>query len=342
MEVVRVGVVGMGIGRANAKAIAANPRGEVVALCDLLEERMEEVAADLPQRPRFFTDYEAMCADADIDAIMVGTPNQLHVPMAEKALKAGKHVLVTKPLADSPEAAERVVALAEQLDLVNMMSLSTRFSGAVQYLGGLANGGDLGELYYARARSVRRNGIPHWGAHFIQKGGGAFRDMGVHVLDAAWWLIGRPAPVSALGVAGAKFGPRGRGYSREVPEEYWRQYAADDYGCGIIRFENGAAIQVESFWASHQPNEVNVELFGTEGGAVLRPLTVYKDVNGRPADLTIKPPDVGGFDGLAAHFIECILDGVECDAPLRDGMVVQRMLEAVLESSETGGEVRFS
>jgi len=341
MDCVRVGVVGMGIGRANARALAANPRGRVVALCDLLEERMAEVAAELPGEQRRFTDFAAMCADPEVDAVMVGSPNQLHVPMAETALRAGKHVLVTKPLADSLEAAESVVALAEGTDRVAMMSLSMRFSGAVQYLGRMTTAGDLGELYYARARSVRRSGIPHWGAHFIRKGGGAFRDMGVHVLDAAWWLIGRPRPVSALGVAGARFGPRGQGYSRPVGEDYWRQYAADDYGCGVIRFENGAGIQVESHWASHQPGGVNIELFGDEGGALLKPLTLYRNLNGRPSDVSVKPPDIGGFDGVAAHFLACILDGEPCQAPLRDGMTVQRMLEAVLTSAETGGEVRL-
>ena len=68
---------------------------------------------------------------------------------------------------------------------LQMMSLSTRFADAVQYLGRLVRAGEFGELYYARARSIRRSGIPDWNPGFIRKGGGAFRDVGVHVLDAA-------------------------------------------------------------------------------------------------------------------------------------------------------------
>ena len=112
------------------------------------------------------------------------------------AVKAGKHVMVTKPLSDSEAAARELVEAAETAEVVNMMSLSTRFSGNVQYLGQLAQQGVFGDLYYARARSVRRSGIPDWGAHFVQEGGGAMRDMGVHVLDAdatGVHQLGRPA-----------------------------------------------------------------------------------------------------------------------------------------------------
>jgi hypothetical protein len=71
-------------------------------------------------------------------------------------------------------------------------SLSTHFAQETHYLGKLAQQGEFSELYYARARSIRRSGIPDWSLGFIQEGGGAFRDMGVHVLDSVWWLLGMP------------------------------------------------------------------------------------------------------------------------------------------------------
>jgi predicted dehydrogenase len=340
---VRFGIVGMGIGKANGRAIAKDPRGRVLALCDLAPERMAEFAAELPGPVKQYTDHEAMCADPEIDAVFVGTPNQYHVPVALAAVEAGKHVMVTKPLSDSEAAARRLVEAAEAAGVVNMMSLSMRFGGGVQYLGQLARGGAFGELYYARARSVRRSGIPDWGAHFVQKGGGAFRDMGVHVLDAAWWILGAPEPVSVQGVAGARFGPRGLGYWEYRPgkPDLAAQFEADDFGAGLVRFANGAAIQVESFWASHQPDEVQIELFGSDAGAKLRPLTLYRLENGAPSDAVVQPPRVEGFAGVATHFIACVLDGVPCQAPLRHGLTVQRMLEGLLASAETGREVRL-
>ena len=345
---VRVGIVGMGIGRPNARAIARNPRGEVVALCDLVEERMREFALELPGEVKCYTDYKKMCRDPEIDAVFVGAPNQLHVPVALEAVRRDKHVLVTKPLADSERAATRLVKAAAEVGVVNMMSLSTRFGAPCMYLQEKMKQGYFGALYYARARSVRRNGIPAWSLGFIQQGGGAFRDMGVHVLDAAWSIMGRPRPVTATGVSGARFGPYGRGYSGPTPEDVYRQFAADDYAGGFIRFENGVGLQVESFWASHQPPEVQIELFGTEAGARLNPLTLYRTENvdtHHPAaeqDIHVnlqKGPEV--WDHIAAHFIECILDGVACTAPLRHGLQVQQMMEALLRSAEMGKEVQI-
>ena len=344
MAQVRVGIVGLGIGRVMAKALAANSRGEIVALCDLVEARMQSLATEMQASPKFYTDYHAMCADPDVDAVFVATPNQYHVPVGLEAVRNNKHVLITKPLSDSVAAAQEIVRVAEAAGVVNMMSLSTRFGPETQYLGRLHADGALGEVYYARARSVRRSGIPSWSLGFIQEGGGAFRDMGVHVLDAAWWMMGMPRPVSLTGVAGARFGPRGVGYWDYVPQppELARQYAADDYAGGFIRFENGAGLQVESFWASHMPQELQIELFGDEGGARLRPLTVYRTLNNAPVDSTVElPKGPNAWERIAEHFIACILDGVPCEAPLRHGMIVQEMLEALLESARTGREIRL-
>ena len=82
---VRIAVVGMGIGRPNGAALARNPRGNVVALCDLLENRMKDFAKDLPGKVKFYTDYKEMCQAKDIDAVFVGTPNQWHVPIAVRS-----------------------------------------------------------------------------------------------------------------------------------------------------------------------------------------------------------------------------------------------------------------
>lgn len=347
MDQVRACIVGMGIGRPNGRALAANPRASVTALCDLFPERMEEFAKELPEPVKFYTDYKEMCQDPDIDAVFVGTPNQWHVPIALEAVKNGKHVMVTKPLADSEGAARELVEAAEAAGVVNMMSLSMRFSDTVQYVGKLCQQGFFGELYYAHAWARRRSRIPDWNLGFIQAGGGAFRDMGVHVLDSVWWLLGRPKPVSVLGVAGAKFGPRGLGYwdYRQPKPEHYSQYKADDYGGGFIRFENGAGLQVESFWASHQgeADATQIELFGTEAGGKLRPLTLYRTVNNAPQDITVTLPETKrtAWNNIADHFVACILDGIPCEAPLRHGLIVQQMMEALLKSGETGKEVRL-
>lgn len=350
---VRVGLVGARFGMHNALAMQRNPRAEVVAFCDLDEPRMVELAEEFENPVRFYTDYRHLCSDPEIDCVLVWVPNALHVPIAMEAIKNGKHVMVTKPLADSIEGATELVEAAEKAGVVNMMSLSTRFGRTVEVLGQSARRGEFGDIYFARAQSVRRTGIP--GPSFIREGGGAFRDMGVHVLDAAWWVMGMPKPVSVTGVAGAKFGPRGLGRSNfgggaveYSVEDYKRDFAVDDYGVGLIRFENDAVLEVESFWASHQPPGLFLNFFGTDGGATSNPLAIYKtdyDGEGRATaqrDTSLDLPGVQrtySWDNIADQFIACMLDGAENPAPLRHGLIVQQMLEAVLESSRTGREV---
>ena len=95
MEEVRIAIVGMGIGRANARGFLNTPRARIVALCDIDEERMHKLATELkiPEPLAFYTDYREMCRDRSIDAVFVGTPNQLHVPVALEAVRNDKHVL---------------------------------------------------------------------------------------------------------------------------------------------------------------------------------------------------------------------------------------------------------
>ncbi|MBN2450755.1 MAG: Gfo/Idh/MocA family oxidoreductase [Lentisphaeria bacterium] len=341
---VRIGLIGTGgIGKVNARVLDADPRGEIVALCDILPERMDEFERELGRPMRKYEDFHDLVKDRRVDAVFVGTPNQVHVPASLAAVRAGRHVMCTKPLSDSLAPAIELVREAEAAGTVNMMSLSTRFSPECLYLKRQVNEGFFGEFYYARARSVRRAGIPDWNPGFIEAGGGAFRDMGVHVLDAAWWLMGMPRPVRAAGVAGARFGPHGEGYTdfRRPPESYWRRYGSDDYAGGFIRFENGIGLQVESFWASHMPGDLQVELFGSEGGATLHPVRLYTTDHGLPRDVTVPIPRSvpNGWTNIASHYLDCIVDKTPCMAPLRHGLMVQAMLEAVLESGRTGQEV---
>ena len=114
-------------------------------------------------------------------------------------------------------------------------------------------------------------------------------------------------------------------------------------GAEPLAVRHGAGLQVESFWASHQPNELQIELFGDEAGAQFRPLKIFKTQDGVPHDIAVDIPlPTQAWDRIAGHFIDCILDGKTCEAPLRHGYQVQQMMEALLESGETGQEIRIA
>jgi predicted dehydrogenase len=128
-----------------------------------------------------------------------------------------------------------------------------------------------------------------------------------------------------------------------VAKSVYSQYEADDYAGGFIRFENGTGLQIESFWASHQPPEFQIELFGTEAGARFNPLTLYKTDHNNEQNISVDLPRASkeSWDNIAAHFIDCIRTGKKCEAPLRHGLRIQQMMEALLRSSETGKEIRI-
>jgi predicted dehydrogenase len=348
MSQVNLGVVGVGeVGESVGLALAADSRVRLVAVCDSSVPTMDRFAQRLPQAPTQFTDYRALLAEEDVHGVFIGVPNSLHAPVIIEALGRKKHVLITKPLAGSLAEATSVVRHMSH-ETVAMMAMPKRYEEPVHYLAQLAEDGYFGEIYHARVRVARRSGIPSWSTATIGPGGGAMRDMGVHFVDAAWWLMGRPTPTSVLGVSGAKFGPTGQGYWKfgKPPPDYIERFASDDYACGTASFANGAAMQVESFWAGHLQQEDQLEIMGTKAGARISPLTLFTTRNGAPCDTTITiprgPANPRAVDPareipthwrrISSHFVSCILGEESCDVPIQDGFTVQWILESLLDS----------
>lgn len=335
---VRFGIVGLGIGRAHANAVTKADGGELVALCDIDEERLKRQAATFNTR-RTYTDYRELCADDEVDVVCVCTPNSLHAEVAVCALEHGKHIIVEKPLARSADEGQLILDAARRNGDQNlaMMSFSSRFTGPAQVLRKAVESGQLGEIYYAKASYLRRRGIPGYGGWFTTKsmaGGGPLIDLGVHVLDIAWWLMGCPKPVRCVGATFAKFGPHGKGLA-SVSEAANGTFDVEDLGCGMILFDNDAAVFVEASWASHVGQTgANVQLFGSRGGASMEPCVIYTDLYGdSTVDIRPEVPQLYGHEGEIQHFIDCIRQNRKPIAPLEHGVVVQRMLDGIYESA---------
>jgi len=101
-------------------------------------------------------------------------------------------------------------------------------------------------------------------------------------------------------------------------------------------------LQIESFWASHQPSEFQMELFDTEAGAKFKPLMDYRCNDDKEKDIKFRPTErMKSWDRIADHFINCILDRIDCKAPLRRGLIAQKMMGGLLRSAEIGCPVTF-
>lgn len=204
-----VAVVGAGsIATAHLDAYRRQPEAEVVAVCDRHPERAAALAARYGV-DGVHTGPETLLADDRVDAVSLCTANASHAELAVAVLASGRHVLVEKPLATTLADALAVEAAALSSGRVAQVGFVRRFSGNVVALKRFVDAGDLGEIYYGRATNLRRAGHPGgWYGDRERSGGGPLIDIGSHVLDLAWYLMGRPEPVSVSGNTYARLGER--------------------------------------------------------------------------------------------------------------------------------------
>lgn len=340
-----VGIIGTGgiAQNAHMPGYAAIPDlCEIVAACDINEKTLKEAAAKFGVK-NTFTDYRKLIEMEEVDAISVCTPNYAHMEPTVLALKAGKHVLCEKPIAMNAAEAQRMVDAAKKAKRKLQIGYNSRFAPANQLLKRYIDAGELGDIYYARAQALRRRGIPGWGV-FINKakqGGGPLIDIGVHILDLTLWMMGHPRPIAASGITYAKFGHRSDVVGFMGQWDY-KNFTVEDFAAGFIRFENGATIVLESSFVANIPEDVFTStLCGTEGGAVVNPLTVIKEKHGSLQ--TFQPEFPGGsvntHHAEVKHFVEAILNDTDVLVTGEHGLMVAKIMDAIYSSSELKQEV---
>jgi predicted dehydrogenase len=335
---VRIGVIGAGaIGPAHFRSYQAVADAELVAVCDVDAGRAN-AAAQKFGCAHVFSDYRQMLKGDLVDAVSVCTPNNCHAPQSIAALQAGKHVLCEKPLAMNPAEARKMVAAADKAGKVLMTAQCMRYSGAAQSLMKMVEAGRFGDLYFGKAMLLRRNGIPKgWFQDLEQAGGGPLLDIGVHVLDLLWYLMGRPTPVAAYGVTFDYLGKSGQGQGGWGVGYNPKRFTVEDLASALIRFENGAAISLEASWAAHTGDTFLARVLGTKGGAQIHPdFALYEQSGDTRLDVTPTPPQVDGYFGECDHFVKCIQGKAECISPGSQSVVVVAMLDAIYRSARTG------
>jgi predicted dehydrogenase len=229
-----------------------------------------------------------------------------------------------------------------------MVGQNFRFMRDTQILKRAVDQGELGEIYHARAVYLRQSGIPRIGSWFTQKrrsGGGSLIDIGVHVLDAALYLMGNFSPVAVSGITYMNFGHRGLGNGSWGMSEIapGKPFDVDDHAMALVRLKGGACVEVEVSWAAgmEQGSQSGIQLFGTKGGGTILPLAVTK-LKGKRFETTV--PDVKRLplpEDRMVHFVDCILDGKKPICDPKESLAVQQILDGIYESSRKGREVRI-
>jgi len=344
-EKLRVGVIGLGMGRGHVNGYQQHPRAEVVAVADMDVERLKTVGDQYGVASRYLS-AEEMLRTEELDVVSVATPNKFHMPLTVAALEAGCHVLCEKPMAMNAAEARLMVEAAAKAGKRLMIDFSFRFTDQSWALKQAVDDGILGEVYFARTVWHRRRGMPRFGGWFGQKalsGGGPLIDLGVHRLDLALWLMGYPKPVWVMGGAYNHI-------ASELARQQNKHYDVEDLAVGLVKFENGAMLELEASWAANikERELMETRLLGTKAGLIQRNVDetyqyeaeLYIERNGVQYDMKVHPP-VPGVSGPMAHFVDSILDDRPHVATGDEGAVVMELLDAIYESAATGAPVKI-
>ena len=353
----KVGIVGCG-GIANGKhlpALAKLKNVDLVAFCDIVQERAEEAAKKYgTEHATILTDYHKLMA-LDLDVVHVLTPNRSHCEISIAAMETGKHVMCEKPMAKTAADAKAMLDCAKKTGKTLSIGYQNRFRDDSQYLKKTIDDGQLGEIYYARAHAIRRRAVPTWGVFLNEEeqGGGPLIDIGTHALDLTLWEMNNYEPEMVVGKAYRKLAGRENAANAWGPWDP-KKFTVEDSAFGFITMKNGATIVLESSWALNtlDVGEAMTSLSGTEGGADMHD---GLRINGEKFGQTYEfKPDLGAggvafYDGEtvkpedieAIQFYEALEKGTQPLVKPEQAYVVTQILEAIYTSSQTGKPVFF-
>jgi predicted dehydrogenase len=320
-----------------------------VAVADIIRERAEKTAKTW-KIPHVYEDYHEMLAKEDIESVSVLTYNQAHCKPAVDALRAGKHVLVEKPMAATLADAAAMTRAAHETGKILMVAVWTRFSAHRQAAKRVMTSGTMGDIYYAECVAARRCGMP--GGSFIRQetaGIGTVADIGVYCLDEAMHLMGFPKPVAVSAIANNTLS---KSYTPILGVTHWggefspELITVEDFGVAWVRFDNGAAMVFKTCWAMHMDSIGGTFFLGTKGGLKLNPLTVFRFENGLMTDTTVPnipptdPPALFRQENLA--FAAAIREGRPSPVPADELLLTNVIIQGLVDSAAAGHEIQVS
>ncbi len=331
----KIGIIGLGfMGSTHLNACLRIPEVKLVAVADPKPRRLSGDLSDIqgniggPGARHDFSKLHAcltpeeVIADPNVEAVDVCLPTQLHLPVALAALRAGKHVLVEKPMALTGEECDQMIAAAEKAARVLMVAQVVRFWPDYAAARKLLRTGNLGPVRSAIFH--RKCAAPAWGKWLqdAKKSGGGVFDLLIHDADFCQQLFGPPVAVSAVG-----FEAMERGI---------------DWVEARLEYAHGAPVVISGGW--HHPRAYPFSMDFTivaEGGTLdyhsaFRRLSLYR------ADGSEEQPKLAETDAYAdeiRYFVECAKAGRQpADCSPRDSAAAVRTMLAINESRCRGGE----
>ncbi len=358
MAKIKAGIVGCG-GIAMGKHLpSATKAGGVkfTAFCDIIPERAEQAKKQYGSKDAaVYTDYKKLLADGSIDVIYVCTPNNSHCQITVDALESGKHVMCEKPMAVSYDEAKKMTDAARRTGKLLTVGYQNRYRPDSRYLKAECQKGTLGDIYFAKARAIRRRAVPTWGVFLDaeKQGGGPLIDIGTHALDLTLHMMDNYSPKYAVGTVYHKLNEQ-----RQAANAWgdWdvEKFTVEDSAFGFVVMENGATIMLESSWALNVADvgEAQTLLCGTAAGAdMFDGLRINGVANN--TQYILRPSFEGGgvdfYDGVSADpavmeaktFIDAVSGKGKLLVTAEQAAEVTRILEGIYISARTGQPYYF-
>ena len=352
-----IGLLGAGmIANVHAEAIAAT-NGELVAVFDPCKHRRDAFAQkwDCDSCDKI----EEILSRPDIEAVVIATPNDQHAELSIAAMRAGKDVLLEKPMAMSLAQCDDIINVQKETAQLLQLGFVCRFSPAAMKVKQMIDEGKLGTIRHARATLLRQRGIPGLGSWFTTKersGGGCLIDIGVHLIDLLSHLTSATTPERVLGMCSQTFSMENYGY-----DEMWSTpkpdgtFDVEDGVVAITMFANGITNQIDVSWATHLPESFIRDGITIEGdkGAVWFDLwgdsvAFGSSVDGRSNESTVEVNvnEAWGDAFQLEHkaFAEGIVNRIVSSTAgtSDDGRKVQTIVEAIYKSDNEKVEIQIN
>ena len=327
---VGIAVLGAGrIGKIHAANVAASSKATLIAVADPFAEVVEPVAAS--HGAEAMTDCMAAIARPDVDAVVIGTPTDTHVGFLLKAVELGKAVLCEKPIDLDMAESESAAAEIERVGGRVMLAFNRRFDSTFAEMRRAIDAGRIGEVRQVIISS-RDPGMPP--ASYVKSSGGIFRDMTIHDLDMARWLLGEePVLVTAIGA--------------RLIDPTLSDYDDYDAAMVLLQTESGRQAHINNCREAVYGYDQRVEVLGATGMLTqdnLRPTTMrftnaeFTDAR-EPLLNFFLERYTQAYRAEMEAFIDAVAGGTSMPTSVRDGVQALRLAECAVESARTGRAV---
>lgn len=331
-KIFNIAVVGCGaISRYHIPPVIENENANLYALCDpvesILKERMEEFGATYG-----VADYRELLDDPKVDAVLVLTSDDAHAEITCAFLRAGKPVLLEKPMALTTEECEEMLRVEKETGTPLMVGQVARYNPNFVQAKEIIDSGILGELTfieseYAHNYGSRHRGVNDWRVNPKREG---FIGGGCHAVDLLRWIAGNPTEVCA--------------YSNH---KYLTDWPVDDTTVSIMKFPNDVIGKVFVSIGIHRPYTMRTVINGTNGTLIFDAkddtMTLYagdRETGKGYSKKQVIPAhatDAHNMAGEVADFLNALINGTPMPIPAMEGASTVAVCRAAVESAHNNG-----